>query len=385
MNAIDTVKKIMAEFADSTGLSGVETSPRRYLWTDAFAVCNFIELYRQTKTENWRRLALSLVDQVHYILGRHRRDDARTGWISGLSEDEGRRHPTAGGLRIGKPINERRPDDPFNQRLEWDRDGQYYHYLTKWMHALNRLSRSTGDAVFNLWAVELAKAAHSGFVHVWQNGTRRMYWKMSIDLSSPLVPSMGQHDPLDGLITYHQLQATAVELAEASPDLALEIADMADLCRGKNWTTEDPLGIGGLLTDAYKLVQLVMNIGFAENGLLQDLLDSSLWGIDAFMQSNPLNLSVDYRLAFRELGLSIGLRAVEKIRALAHARQDEFNRIQHVYSPIDRLAHFIRLGETIERFWLETRNRESQTWAEHRDINSVMLATSLMPDGYLEL
>lgn len=36
-----------------------------------------------------------------------------------------------------------------------------------------------------------------------------MYWKMSIDLSSPLVPSMGQHDPLDGLITYLQLQATA--------------------------------------------------------------------------------------------------------------------------------------------------------------------------------
>jgi len=56
MNAIDTVRKIMTEFADSTGLSGAETSPRRYLWTDAFAVCNFIELYRQTKAEDWQRL-----------------------------------------------------------------------------------------------------------------------------------------------------------------------------------------------------------------------------------------------------------------------------------------------------------------------------------------
>ena len=62
MYAIDTVKKIMTEFADSTGLSGVQTSPRRYLWTDAFAVCSFIELYRQTKAEDWQRLALLLVE-----------------------------------------------------------------------------------------------------------------------------------------------------------------------------------------------------------------------------------------------------------------------------------------------------------------------------------
>jgi hypothetical protein len=35
-------------------------------------------------------------------------------------------------------------------------------------------------------------------------------------------------------------------------------------------------------------------------------------------------------------------------------------------------------------FWLEPRNRRSRIWDEHRDINSVMLATSLMPEGYLE-
>ena len=385
MYAIDTVKKIMTEFADSTGLSGVQTSPRRYLWTDAFAVCSFIELYRQTKAEDWQRLALLLVDQVHSILGRHRPDDVRIGWISGLGEDEGRRHPTAGGLRIGKRINERGPDDSFDQDLEWDRDGQYYHYLTKWMHALNRLSRSTGDGVFNSWAVELAKAAHSGFVQVMQNGAKRMYWKMSIDLSYPLVPSMGHHDPLDGLITYRQLQATAMELTDAKVDFATEISDMADLCRGRSWATEDPLGIGGLLADAHKLVQLIDKYNMAEAGLLQDLLESSLVGMDAFMRSNPMNLPVDYRLAFRELGLSIGLRAVGKIRDLMHANPDKFKRIEHVNLQIDRLAHLVHLGETIERFWLEIRSKKSQSWAEHRDINNVMLATSLMPDGYLAL
>jgi len=43
------------------------------------------------------------------------------------------------------------------------------------------------------------------------------------------------------------------------------------------------------------------------------------------------------------------------------------------------------LREDIEMFWLERTNREANTWTEHRDINMVMLATSLAPDGYLTL
>ena len=46
---------------------------------------------------------------------------------------------------------------------------------------------------------------------------KRMYWKLSIDLSRPLVASMGQHDPLDGLVTCAQLEATA--RAGAAPSL----------------------------------------------------------------------------------------------------------------------------------------------------------------------
>ena len=38
-------------------------------------------------------------------------------------------HPTQGGLRIGKNMNERSSSDRFDENLEWDRDGQYYHYL----------------------------------------------------------------------------------------------------------------------------------------------------------------------------------------------------------------------------------------------------------------
>jgi hypothetical protein len=383
---ISIVKEIMTEFSDSTGLSTVEQAPRRYLWTDAFAVCNFLELYQRIGDESWQNLALRLVDQVHYTLGRHREDGSRTGWISGYTEEEGRKHPTIGGLRIGKQMNERKPDDPYDDHLEWDRDGQYYHYLTKWMHALNRVSRSTGNPILNLWAIELAKAAHAGFVHILNSGSKRMYWKMSIDLSYPLVPSMGHHDPLDGLITYHQIQATAVELFNASgPDLDSEIADMELLCKGKNWATNDPLGLGGLLCHAYIILQLIVQDQFTDTGIFKDLLESSQASLDTYMLDRFLSFPVEYRLPFRELGMAIGLHAVERIEKLMEEKPNMLDKNHSFYSQIKHLGRFARLGEAIEKFWLDPQNRRTETWTEHLDINSMMLATSLAPDGYLKL
>jgi hypothetical protein len=200
------VREIMMEFARETGFSPARKFPRRYLWTDAFGVCNFLGSYDQTGQKTFLDLALRLVDQVHQTLGRHREDDSRRGWISGLGEQEGEGHPTRGGLRIGKGLNERGPRDPYDESLEWDMDGQYYHYLTKWMHALHRASGATGDLTYHAWAIELAKTAHAKFVYTSSPGRpKRMYWKMSIDLSRPLVPSMGHHDPLDGFVTYSEL------------------------------------------------------------------------------------------------------------------------------------------------------------------------------------
>jgi hypothetical protein len=377
----------MTEFANLTGLSAAGKVPRRYLWTEAFAVCNFLGLYRQTGEEEYKHLALSLVDQVHNVLGRHREDDQRTGWISGLDEQEGKMHPTKGGLRIGKKINERKPADPYDERLEWDRDGQYYHYLTKWMHGLNRVTRVTGDSTYNMWAIELAKTAHARFTYVPSSGgQKRMYWKMSIDLLYPLVQSMGHHDPLDGFITYNQLQATAAEDSEKPmPDLEAEIADMAEMCKGKDWATDDPLGIGGLLCDAWKLAQLIINENFEQTGLMEDLLDSSLLGLVYYARSNSLKLPADYRLAFRELGLAVGLRAVEKLRRLIGENPDIFYKKHPLHLRIETLMRYTPLSEIIEKFWLEPKNREASSWTEHRDINMVMLATSLAPDGYLTL
>ncbi len=382
------VREIMTEFARETGLSPARRSPRRYLWTDAFGVCNFLGLYRQTGEEKYLRLALQLVDQVHDALGRHRKADPRTGWISGLDEQEGRKHPTRGGLRIGKELNERGLHDPFDEPLEWDRDGQYFHYLTKWMHALTRVTRVTGDSTYNRWGLELAKTVHAGFVYVLSSGgPKRMYWKMSIDLSRPLVPSMGQHDPLDGFVTYNELQATAAKDPEKSEDrdLRAEIADMADICKGKNWITDDPLGIGGLLFDAFRVAQLIGSGNFGQTNLLETLLESSLVDLDSFVSENSLKLPADYRLAFRELGLSIGLRAVERIRRLLDQKPWPLRKKDALHSSLKILDRYAGLRETIETFWLEPTNREAESWMAHRDINGVMLATSLAPDGFLEI
>ena len=49
--------------------------------------------------------------------------------------------------------------------MEWDRDGQYFHYLTKWMHVLHRVARETGENRYHRWAIELAMTAHDAFTY----------------------------------------------------------------------------------------------------------------------------------------------------------------------------------------------------------------------------
>ena len=56
--------------------------------------------------------------------------------------------------------------------------------------------------------VELAFAAFQGFgaASASDGGLMGIYWKMSTDLSRPLVFAMGSHDVLDGFITFREVQ-----------------------------------------------------------------------------------------------------------------------------------------------------------------------------------
>ena len=380
------VQRIMSDFSERSCIAGGGCTPVRYLWTDAFAVCNFLGLFRRTGEQRYRDEALLLVHQVHHILGQHRSDDPRSGWISGLESREGELHPAIGGLRIGKKSNERKADEPYNERLEWEQDGQYFHYLTKWMHALNLATQVTGDFKYNRWAMELAKTAHSRFTYTTPANEKRMYWKMSIDLSYPLVPSMGQHDALDGYITYLQLLRTASGDTQRPHELYLEseIAEMEEMAQAVNWATDDPLGIGGLLSDAFMLTQLIIS-GSMEHlcDMLSKLLFHAKSGVDAFMRTDTLRYPPHYRLAFRELGLSIGLHAIEKMQQLFSRHAECFKDHPLLRSQLGEFEAYLPLCEFIENFWLAPENQKSSTWNSHLDINSVMLATSLDPDGYL--
>jgi hypothetical protein len=382
------VREIMHDFADSTGLSSKRYPPRRYLWTDAFAICNLLGLFHETGEEIWRGLALRLVDQVHHTLGRHRDDDQRMGWISGLDANEGEEHPTTGGLRIGKKLNERKRWEPYNESLEWERDGQYYHYLTKWIHALNQVSLATKDPAYLRWALELAKTAHSRFSYIHPgSGGKRLYWKMSIDLGYPLVLAMGRQDPLDGMVTYSELQATAKSVFRETtlPDLEAEIHEMEQTCREEEWSTNDPLGIGGLLFDAWRIVQLTARGPFSEPGILKKVLDAAIAGLESFAGDNPLKYRARQRLPFRELGLAIGLRGIERIRDCVSKDRDLFGPEETILRRLDLLAGYAPMGRLIERFWMDGKNREEGNWVEHGDINTVMLATSLAPDSFLSV
>jgi hypothetical protein len=374
-----TVRRLMNQYAEETGLIQTDAAPSRYLWSDALAVCNYLELFRQTGDRDYFDLAGRLIDQVHHLLGRHRPDDARSGWISGLDDRAGEERPTAGGLRIGKELNERGADELLDEKQEWQRDGQYFHYLTRWMHALYQFGRASGDPRYRRWAMELAKVAYDAFSYQSASGKRKMYWKLSIDLSYPLITSMGHHDALDGYVTYRQLQAAG---EEGGIGLDVAVEELAELCKEKGWATEDPLGTGSLLFDACRMMQLIVRGELTAGELLDNILAAAQVGLESFTVRNPFRLPADYRLAFRELGLSLGIKALPMVQTLMDQHPQLFN--PALGRRMVLLNRHLHLARKIDDFWVGFQ-QEGNGWQEHRQINQVTLASSLLPGGLLEI
>lgn len=100
----------------------------RYLWTNAFGVLKFLNLYKETSDAKYMTLASALIAAVYTVLGSTRDRKLR---LPGATDE----NPWGEELRIGK-MDERGPDG----------DGQYHHYLTIWMFALNRMSVASGHA-----------------------------------------------------------------------------------------------------------------------------------------------------------------------------------------------------------------------------------------------
>lgn len=367
--------RLMLDFVERTGLGAEIERQRRYLWTDAFALMNALELFRVTEEGRWRDIAAALISDVHRVLGRHRPDDDRAGWLSGLDETEGARHPTRGGLRIGKPLPERGPNTPYDERLEWDRDGQYWHYLTKWMDALSRAALLLDEPRYLTYAIELAEAAFPRFLQTTPSGAPiGLSWKMSVDLSRPLVAATGRHDALDGYVTFRWLGRPGADTGLAEPAaLLLRLAEP----EGGGWATSDPLGLGGLLLDAFRLARLPDRTAEDER-LIGSLLAGADAGLAHVIRQRALELPPASRLGFRELGLAIGLNALP---AIAEAADASPSLTRAVGPHLERLSEARPVGEGIVTFWTDPRRQQAPTWTDHRDINDVMLATALL-DAY---
>uniref|UniRef100_A0A915DTX8 Uncharacterized protein n=1 Tax=Ditylenchus dipsaci TaxID=166011 RepID=A0A915DTX8_9BILA len=278
----------------------------RYLWSDAYGVCNYLTLHQQTGSQEALEQAKILIDTVHNILGRTRNGLSRLG----DSTDE---HPLRGGLRIGKEQDEGRG---------MSEDGQYYHYLTKWLFALNRMSLVSKDPRYNQWAIEMVQSIHFKFC---SKDMRRMYWKMSIDLSHPLIPSEGGLDTYDGLTMYMLLQETAKmfhrynqmthgqQVVWSKNNLQPEIDHMKHLvdARYQSYTTNDCLDAG----EALWLASLYSQLDYARH-----LKAQASKAVELLWKHGEFQGSVNQRLGFREFGTTIGVQMHNDLMAVWQER-----------------------------------------------------------------
>jgi hypothetical protein len=162
-----------------------------------------------------------------------------------------------------------------------------------------------------------------------------------------------------------ELHATASMLSRtpSGPSLEAALADLSTMIQDRQWATADPLGLGGLLLDACRVERLKGLRAPVGDGLLEDLLAAAVEGLALYSRLDDMLEPPSRRLAFRELGLAIGLGRAEELKGPA--------------AELAALRRHFALGSAIVAFWRDPEHRRNRTWTEHQDINEVMLATSL--------
>eukprot|EP00923_Selenidium_pygospionis_P013090 GHVN01022611.1.p1 GENE.GHVN01022611.1~~GHVN01022611.1.p1 ORF type:complete len:463 (+),score=79.89 GHVN01022611.1:151-1389(+) len=395
--------QVMMIFAHTTGLIPPDENKQRvrYLWTDAWAVINCVGLSRMARhygenksSDKMLRLGASTIAKTQQVLGSHRRAQFP-------NDSDNRSGPlTNGGMRIGKAYSEDLKVDPHDDPFSYDRDGQYFHYLTKWLNALCLFADETNDASLAELAVRTANQILPSFHHVTRDGSNMLYWKMSIDLTHPTVRSMGAHDAVDGLIAYLQVKATADRfqldghltatdhltatghLSQHINLLSKVIDDQNVLCRSPRGS--DSLEAGGLLINAVHLSAMMRCDSSLDQGdLLVRLLRHSLpivKGCHREMCERPIGLQ--RRLPFRDFGLSTGLKGVV---ALHENENNSLNmkKSGQVWQLVDEiLAAGVPVLKEMES-WNMSHLQTLASWRDHEQITNVMYASHLCPKGFL--
>ncbi|KAK2877055.1 hypothetical protein FQN49_001462 [Arthroderma sp. PD_2] len=320
----------------------------RYLWTDAFGVMNFLTLYQmhtQLGTENvqperYLTFAKRLVAAVHDILGRTRNGTSRLALATELE-------PLAGGLRIGKvDVNGA------------DCDGQYHHYITIWMRALNRLSMATRDPTYNRQAYSLGKAIHPHFLTGLDTDQPRMHWKLAMDLSRPLVASQGNLDPIDGYVTFSLVQASAREFGDGEV-FEEEIANYKRVAGPelKYEPSLDMLDLGMAITLGQYL--------FCQEDWASNMINQCYKGLRTlFIEENYLGEGTPGTDVYRELGACVGMTCL-------------FNRRGPNGEKFSYYADFTK--QLIDQYEASTTKMPKRL----KPITKVMYAAALIPGAFM--
>jgi hypothetical protein len=314
--------------ADEAGLCA-GGKQRRYLWTDAFGVLAYLSLAEQTsETQKYNQAANKLIDEVHECLGKPRSNKK----ADQMTPDTTLSPTGYVGLRIGK--TESRQVTDYGMRY----DGQYWHYVDKWLLALARAGRIEDG-------VRIAKSVFPHFFDAgskgdgWDGGIR---WKLSVDATPPpsLQRAHASDDTLVALIVFRMLENNR---PSSSPTNLKDEIDMLErsLQYYRPRVTDDPLGWG--LEAMYD--QFLE--GHPRRSALASLQDSAL---------HTSHLSLPFRL----YGAMIGARiAGESVAAP---------------SKVDRLIQLSLQHEA---------QAQARGYEEHSSINRVMLAMSLLCPGAL--
>ncbi|KAF8511072.1 hypothetical protein BU17DRAFT_77574 [Hysterangium stoloniferum] len=302
----------------------------RYLWTDAFGVVNFLTLYKATNEERYLILAERLVEVVHDTLGRTRDGTRR---LPNATDE----NPLGGGLRIGK-LTEGGSDC----------DGQYYHYLTIWMFALNRLAVVSSEKHYNDLAADLVRAVHQSFVYTRRTpqgemrdvGVPKLVWKVDVDLDKILVFNEGNLDAVEGYVVYGLIQRYSAKSQNeesggeggGAKDSKLLQNEIAELYKGvcekmksvaPAHQSSDPLDLGMTLWVSHWALR---EDGVSLEEWAQELQRRARRGLGIVFAGGFFDRNIQERLAFREFGTALGLRCVASERVRNSTTEEDIYR-----------------------------------------------------------
>ena len=340
---------------------------RRYLWTDVFAVCNFLGLARATGDSSYEELALRLIDQVHHELGVTVPTNLSVqDGLSGLSDRLAEAHPTFGGLRIGKPMPERGSTEPFASRA---RVGARWSVLSL-PHQVDARARSSGRGRPD------RSSSTSGLA---SSPTRRTV----VHLRPPRREAdelEAQHRPIEAARSVDGTTRSARRSCGPACSAAQQRTHSAH--RRAELSERPPIS------------------GDRSPGARDGRSPRTWWapcrclpvgalapGRSSFPAARRCRTGLDttwakpsYRPRRRSPGVSRAwardrLAGVPALEFQAGLRPEEPHRNRRASS----------LRSEIESSWMRPAHRRTPTWTAHEDINDVMLATSLVPEGFLAI